>query len=63
MSSATYRQPALLPAASLEPIPVTDFAEVAGLISDLDELCAEGMLEAFRDQNNIVRYRPIRKAA
>ena len=25
---------------------------------DLEQLCAEGMLEAFRDEHNVVRYRP-----
>jgi hypothetical protein len=26
---------------------------------DLEELCAAGFLEAFRDEHNIVRYRPL----
>jgi hypothetical protein len=30
---------------------------------DLEELCAIGLLEAFRDEYNIVRYRPTRRTA
>jgi hypothetical protein len=30
------------------------------LCRDLEELCAAGFLEAFRDEYNIVRYRTVR---
>lgn len=28
---------------------------------DLEELCAMGFLEAFRDEYRIIRYRPVRR--
>lgn len=32
--------------------------ELLQLATDLEELCALGFLEAFRDEHNVVRYRP-----
>jgi hypothetical protein len=29
---------------------------------DLEALCEMGFLEAFRDENNIVRYKPVQQA-
>lgn len=36
----------------------TEFAEFSALARDIEQLCAEGMLEPFRDDHNVVRYRP-----
>jgi len=33
------------------------------LCRDLEQLCAQGFLEAFRDEYNIVRYRPTNRVA
>lgn len=41
---------------------VTEFAELSALTRDLDALVASGLLEAFEDENNVIRYRPIRAA-
>ena len=35
-----------------------EFAELSALARDLEQLCAEGLLEAFRAEDNVVRYRP-----
>jgi hypothetical protein len=36
--------------------PLTTLGQVC---ADLEELCAVGLLEAYRDEYNVVRYRPI----
>ena len=49
---------------STQPVtPSIDPGELLKLSQDLAQLVAEGILEAFRDEHNIVRYRPVGKAA
>ena len=44
---------------STQPVtPSIDPGELLKLSQDLAQLVAEGILEAFRDEHNIVRYRP-----
>lgn len=37
---------------------VSEFAEISALERDLAALCAEGLLEAYRDEHGVTRYRP-----
>jgi hypothetical protein len=45
---------------SLRAIP--DPGALLKLSEDLAALCAEGLLEAYRDEHNTVRYRPVERA-
>jgi len=56
ITAASYRKPQ----AHLTP---NEFAQQSALTSDLVALCAEGMIEAFRDEEGVIRYRPIQRAA
>ena len=54
--AASYRTALTLqPGVEQTPKPVT----TGQVCRDLEELCAAGFLEAFRDEFNIVRYRPL----
>jgi|HubBroStandDraft_4_1064222.scaffolds.fasta_scaffold37974_3 hypothetical protein len=54
--AASYRNSLTLqPRSEQSPKPVTTGQVCRGL----EELCAAGFLEAFRDEFNIVRYRPV----
>jgi len=37
---------------------LTEYAELSALERDLDELCRECLLEQFRDEDNVLRFRP-----
>ncbi len=54
-SAASYRKSSSL-------LTTTEFAEISALTTDLAALCAEGLLEAYRDENGVTRYRPIELA-
>ncbi|HZW05352.1 MAG TPA: hypothetical protein VFF58_00460 [Candidatus Nitrosotalea sp.] len=60
-SSALYRTP---PPSSTpdrgQVLTVPEFAKFAALKSDLEELIAAGFLEAFEDEQNVQRFRPLR---
>lgn len=51
-TSALYRNPQ--PPIEQKETPTT----LGQVCRDLEELCAAGFLEAFRDEYNIVRYKP-----
>ena len=57
-ASASYRNPQ--PTLSLKlQLEQNKFIPTADQVCrDLEQLCAMGILEAFRDEHNIVRYRP-----
>jgi len=58
-ASASYRKP---PAAQPVNQPA-DPGELLRLSCDLAALVAEGLIQTFQDEQGVVRYRPVGKAA
>jgi len=60
MSAVAQRQP-ISPQLTRDAFPhltLTEYAELSALERDLDQLCREGLLEEFRDDDNVLRFRP-----
>jgi len=59
MTAVVQRQPSRVPRypTVLEFVAITN--AVTNLRDDLEYMVAEGMLEASRDENNVLRFRPV----
>jgi hypothetical protein len=63
--ATSYRtpQPSLTLEARAEQTPLTNRRTLHRVCRDLEQLCEMGILEAFRDEYNVVRYRPVNGSA
>ena len=60
MTFAASRQ-SLGSAQELQPPTIQDFAEIAQLVSDLDQLSRQGLIERIVDEQGVERFRPLRE--
>jgi hypothetical protein len=58
-TAASYRNSQPTPTPKVQPEQNKFTLSTGQVCRDLEELCAAGFLEAFRDEYNIVRYRPV----
>lgn len=62
-ASASYRKPEPRLTLEMRTEQIQSARTFHQVCRDLEALIAQGFVEAFRDENNVVRYRPVRKGA